>query len=77
MGRSCSAAGCQQRSVGRLDQHLQLIDVRDLAAFALRVIEQRIPGTYNAVGPEQPITIATMIDAIQRALGVTIVLVPT
>ena len=56
----------------RLDQHLQLIEVRDLAAFAMRVIEQRILGTFNTVGPEQPLTIAAMIAAVQGALGVTI-----
>ena len=56
----------------RLDQHLQLLDVRDLAAFAVRVVEQRILGTFNTVGPEQPVTIAAVLEDVQRALEVTI-----
>lgn len=36
------------------DYRMQLIDVRDLAAWILRAIEARHLGTYNAVGPEDP-----------------------
>jgi 2'-hydroxyisoflavone reductase len=60
----------------RLEQHLQLIDVRDLAGFALKVIEQRTLGTFNAVGPEQPLTVGTMVDSVQQALEVTVTPVP-
>ena len=31
--------------------HLQVIDVRDLAQFAVKVIEQRLSGAYNLAGP--------------------------
>ena len=31
--------------------HLQVIDVRDLARFALRVVEADLPGVFNLAGP--------------------------
>jgi len=59
-----------------LGQHLQLIDVRDLAAFMVRIVEGRVPGTFNAVGPERPISMAAMIEAVAEAVGTVVVPVP-
>ena len=36
---------------GKADDPVQYIDVRDVAEFMIRLIEQRAGGTYNAVGP--------------------------
>ena len=33
---------------------LQVIDVRDLAEWIVRLVEQRITGAFNAVGPQEP-----------------------
>lgn len=55
----------------RSEQPLQLIDVRDLASFIVRCIEERIFGTYNAVGPEEPLTLRSMIETVAAALQVT------
>lgn len=60
----------------RPGQPVQLIDVQDLAAFALRCVEQRILGTYNVVGPEEPLTVRGMIDTIAAALDVTVTMEP-
>jgi 2'-hydroxyisoflavone reductase len=60
-----------------LDQAVQLIDVRDLGAFAVHAVEERLLGTFNTVGPERPLTLATMIGLIQDAIGVSVELVPT
>ena len=59
----------------RLHQHVQLIDVRDLAAFVVRVVEERILGTFNTVGPREPLTLSGMIDVTQEAIAVHVELV--
>jgi nucleoside-diphosphate-sugar epimerase len=60
----------------RLEQPVQLIDVRDLSVFAARTIDANILGTYNAVGPKEPATLGGMIAAVSAALGVAVRPVP-
>ena len=36
------------------EEPIQVIDVRDLAAWMLHAVESRLVGTYNATGPDQP-----------------------
>ena len=48
---------------------VQWIDVRDLAAFVVKTIEDKTVGTYNAFGPPQPTTIKTVLDACNEAGG--------
>ena len=52
---------------GHKDDRVQFIDVRDLAAFMLRLVEKGRGGLFNAVGPEAPLTIA---DFLARAMAV-------
>ncbi len=49
---------------GRRDDRVQYIDVRDLAAWMVRLMEQGARGTYNAVGPRAPQTLAQFIDGL-------------
>ena len=42
---------------------MQVIDVRDLAAFALRCIEQRTLGIYNLVSPTHTFTMGGLLDS--------------
>lgn len=58
-----------------LDQHVQLIDVRDLSAFVVHVAQDRVLGTFNTVGPRELLTLAGMIDVIQEAIGTKVELV--
>ncbi|MEE9131549.1 MAG: SDR family oxidoreductase [Phycisphaerales bacterium] len=37
---------------------IQYIDVRDLAEFMIRLIENETPGTFNAAGPEADLSVA-------------------
>ena len=37
---------------GKIDDPVQFIDVRDVAEFTIRLIEQRVSGTFNVVGPK-------------------------
>jgi 2'-hydroxyisoflavone reductase len=48
----------------RLDQPFQLIDVRDLAAFMLRCLEQEESGTFNATGPDERHTFGDMLQTL-------------
>ena len=52
---------------GRPEQPLQLVDARDLAAFALDQLERGGHGTYNVVGPAEPTTLADVLDVCRRA----------
>lgn len=47
------------------DDPCQFIDSRDLAEWSIRVAEARTLGTYNAVGPDKPLTIAEMLYGVK------------
>ena len=44
---------------------VQFIDARDLAEWTIRMIEAKETGTYNATGPEKPLTMAEMLYGIK------------
>jgi 2'-hydroxyisoflavone reductase len=50
------------------DWHTQIIDVRDLAEWTLRMVEQRQVGVYNATGPAYDLTFGQLLDTC-RAVG--------
>jgi 2'-hydroxyisoflavone reductase len=41
---------------------VQYIDVRDMAEWAIRLVERRVVGIYNAVGPAKPLTLAQLVE---------------
>ena len=49
---------------------IQFIDVRDLAPFMLTMLDQRLVGAYNALGPNPPVTIGALVEACRSASGV-------
>ena len=57
------------RSAARAGQPIQAIDARDLADFTLRVTVEGTIGTFNAVGPAEPITMADMAEACRAGTG--------
>jgi 2'-hydroxyisoflavone reductase len=52
---------------GRLDQPVQVVDARDLARLVTVLLEKDLPGTYNAVGPQPPLTLGELV----RVCGAT------
>ncbi|MEZ4453042.1 MAG: NAD-dependent epimerase/dehydratase family protein [Nannocystaceae bacterium] len=54
---------------GRADDPVQIVDVRDLAALMVRLLEDDRPGTFNAAGPRERLTIAEFAAAAKAAVG--------
>ena len=48
---------------------VQYIDGRDLGAWIVRVVEDRTTGTMNALGPDKRVTMKSVLDECNRALG--------
>ena len=71
-----AARGGRVALPGRPDQPVQVVDSRDLARLVTRLLEADSPGTYNAVGPKGPVTLAELVQACAQAAGATVELVP-
>ena len=54
---------------GRLDAPAQVVDARDLAALMVALVEDDRPGTYNAVGPAEPVTLGGLVLTCAAAAG--------
>ena len=63
------ARGGEVMAPGSGSDPVQNIDVRDLAAWLVHLVEQRHMGVYNAVGPAQPMTMRAMLERCRAALG--------
>lgn len=46
---------------------VQFIDVRDLAAFLVHLVETRQSGTFNATGPDAPLDMGTLVETVLEA----------
>jgi 2'-hydroxyisoflavone reductase len=49
--------------------HTQIIDVRDLAEWTLRMVERRQTGVYNATGPEYDLTFGQLLGTCRTVSG--------
>jgi 2'-hydroxyisoflavone reductase len=63
------ARGGEVLAPGTGQDPVQLIDVRDLAAWIVHVVEKRHAGVYNAVGPAERSTMSDMLGRTRDALG--------
>jgi len=48
---------------------VQIIDVRDLADFIIKLIEDKASGIYSATGPDYELTFGTMLEACKQVSG--------
>jgi len=48
---------------------IQVIDVRDLSDFIIRLIEENASGIYNATGPDYELTIGKLLDVSKQVTG--------
>ncbi len=63
------ARGGEVLAPGNPEDPVQLIDVRDLAAFMLRCVENQLTEVYSAVGPSERLSVAGMLEGCIAALG--------
>lgn len=63
------ARGGEVVAPGTGNDPVQQIDVRDLAAWLVHLVEQRQMGVYNAVGPAEPMTMRAMLERSRAAVG--------
>jgi len=57
------AQGGEVLAPGSPDDPIQLIDVRDLGAFLVQLIEDRTLGVFNALGPDRTLTMGRTLEA--------------
>lgn len=55
---------------GKKEDPVQYVDVRDVAEWCIRLAEQNLVGTYNAVGPKEPITMQEFVAEAAKAFDV-------
>ena len=53
---------------GKRDDAAQWIDVRDLAEFMVKLLEEKRSGPFNAAAPRDPISMRAFVEAAARAL---------
>lgn len=56
------ARGGEVLAPGQPQRGVQFIDVRDMAEWIIRMVEAQKGGVYNAVGPEQPVAMETVLE---------------
>lgn len=63
------AKGGRVLAPGTPEDPTQIIDARDIAQWTIRMAEQRAFGTYNAVGPDAPLTMGAMLAGVKAGVG--------
>jgi nucleoside-diphosphate-sugar epimerase len=60
------AKGGEVLAPGSPDDPIQIIDVRDLGSFLVRLIEDKTTGVFNALGPDKPLSMGQTLDACKQ-----------
>jgi 2'-hydroxyisoflavone reductase len=60
---------------GRRDDPVQFIDVRDLAEWMVRLVEERRSGVFNAAGPQRVINVREFLEGARTALDAKVTFV--
>ena len=64
--------GGEVMAPGNPTHHVQIIDVRDLASWMVRMGEDNTSGVYNATGPASPMSMAEMLYGIRAATSANV-----
>jgi 2'-hydroxyisoflavone reductase len=54
---------------GRRDDPVQIIDVRDLVEFMIKLVEEKRPGIYNVAGPRSTLTMPSFLEQARDAIN--------
>jgi 2'-hydroxyisoflavone reductase len=57
---------------GRRDDPVQIIDVRDLVEFMVKLVEDRKSGIYNVAGPRSTLTMPSFLEQAREALNANV-----
>ena len=63
------AAGGEILAPGPPDDPMQVIDARDMAAWVIGLIETETAGTFHAMSPPPPFSMADLFDALSEEVG--------
>jgi 2'-hydroxyisoflavone reductase len=63
------ARGGEMAAPGTPADPIQFVDVRDLAAFMMGLVERRVVGDFNAVTPPGAYTMGSLMDASRKVTG--------
>jgi 2'-hydroxyisoflavone reductase len=63
------AEGGEVLAPGRPQRPVQLVDVRDLASWLVRLAEHRVGGTFNATGPDYTLTMERFLETCREVAG--------
>ncbi len=63
------AQGGEMLAPGQPEQQVQFIDVRDLAAWIVGMVEANKTGLYHATGPDYRLSIGQLLDECQQVTG--------
>ena len=69
------ARGGEVLAPGRRDDPSQIVDVRDLAEFMVKLLEDRRSGVYNVAGPKEPLLAHDFYRAAAKALDAKVTFV--
>jgi 2'-hydroxyisoflavone reductase len=64
-----AARGGEFLAPGTRSDGIQVIDARDLAAYAIRLVEREVGGTFNVVSPPGRFTMGQLVDESVAAAG--------
>jgi len=59
------ARGGEVLAPGRRTDRVELVDVRDLSEWMVRMMEDRVTGIYNVAGPRSPLSMDKFLDGVR------------
>jgi len=63
------AEGGEVLAPGAPSDRVQVVDVRDLAEWTVRLAEDPVRGVFNATGPAQPLSIGGLLEEVRAGTG--------